>query len=528
MVKKISPAALKAMLKGKSPFALIDVREEGEFNSSHIPGSSWIPRRQLEFRMSFMVPNIRAHVVVCDDDGRRSELAAETLNRVGYSHVSLLTGGINRWAYENYATEWGLNVASKEFGERVKEEHQVPEIEATELYERMESDNKLIVLDPRTPEEFHSFCIPGAYNVPGVELGYRITDIVKHMDKDCTICVSCAGRTRGIIGARSLQRMGLPNVYSLKNGTMGWVLASYQLEKGADRVSLPKVSKEGVAEAEEYATRLAAEDGVRYLDIRGLQKLMDRREQETVYLIDVRTKEEYQQGHIPGFRWLSGGQVVQQSDMLAVKNSTIVFVCDGKARAIFTASWYRQMGFVDIYVVDGGTTAWSAAHLNLEKGMPDPPPFGLEEAREKVRLLSPVELRASQIPVVIFVDTSFDFARSHVHGAQWVPRGWLELWIANIAPSKDTPIAVTCFTGLNATLAGATLVELGYRDVSVLEGGITACQEQADYPLECGLCGVMTQPRDLVYSEIDPNYAEMIEYLRWEVALGKNYKKHPK
>jgi rhodanese-related sulfurtransferase len=129
--------------------------------------------------------------------------------------------------------------------------------------------------------------------------------------------------------------------------------------------------------------------------------------QEAIYLIDVRTQKEYQGGHIPGFRWFPGGQAVQRADDVAVvKNSAIVFCCDGKARATFAASWYRQMGFQEVYAVQGGATAWVANGLALEQGLPEPTPFGLEQARERVLLLSPRQLQTSRPPVVIFVDTS--------------------------------------------------------------------------------------------------------------------------
>ena len=45
-----------------------------------------------------------------------------------------------------------------------------------------------------------------------------------------------------IIGTRVLQRMGVPNVWGLKNGTAGWMLAGEKLESGADRVTLPEPS----------------------------------------------------------------------------------------------------------------------------------------------------------------------------------------------------------------------------------------------------------------------------------------------
>jgi rhodanese-related sulfurtransferase len=523
MTDRLSPEALTQLLQGSAQFALIDVREAGEYNSSHIPGASLIGRRQLEFLMPHAVPFKGTHVVLCDDDGRRAQRAAATLERLGYSHVSVLDGGINRWVTKGFSTEWGSNVPSKDFGEKVEVLHHVPEIDATELAERLQRGDKLVILDTRTPEEYRRFCIPGGRSVPGGELALHITDIAKNLDKETTIVVNCAGRTRSIIGTRVLQRMGLPNVYGLKNGTSGWVLAGQQLETGADRVQLPEPSPDGVAAAEAYADKLAAEDGVRYLDIPALQAMMERGNKETVYLVDVRTMEEYAAGHIPGFRWFPGGQAVQRSDDVAVvKNCPVVFACDRKARATYAASWYRQMGFQEVYAVNGGTSAWAASGRMLEKGLPEEIPVGYEAARDTLKLVSPQELQTSQPPVVIFVDTSQDFARGHVPGARWVPRGWLEFWIGDIVPSKDTPVAVTCHDGRNSVLAGVTLKELGYPHISVLEGGMVAWQK-AGLPVEKGLSGVMAPPTDVVLSGPDRNFADMQNYLRWEEALGYKY-----
>src|SRR5262245_39369221 len=120
MAGTIAPHALKALLASDASFALIDVREAGEYNSSHIPGASLVARRQLEFAMPAAVPFTGARVVLCDDDGRRAGLAAATLGRLGYRDVSVLEGGINGWVTEGFATEWGSNVPSKDFGEKVE------------------------------------------------------------------------------------------------------------------------------------------------------------------------------------------------------------------------------------------------------------------------------------------------------------------------------------------------------------------------------------------------------------------------
>src|SRR5499426_3820024 len=523
MAATIAPASLKSLLEGKEPFALIDVREAGEYNASHIPGSSLIARRQLEYQVPPAVPYKGTPIVVCDDDGRRARLAAATLERLGYRQVSVLDGGINRWVTDGHETEWGMNVPSKDFGEKVEVVHHVPEVECKDLAARIQKGEKFVILDSRTPEEFRRFCIPGGRSVPGGELALRITDLARNIDQDTTIIVNCAGRTRSIIGARVLQRMGIPRVYGLKNGTAGWVLAGHKLETGADRVQLPDPSPAGVAAAEAYAAKLAAEDGVRYLDIPALKSVMDRRDQTTTYFIDVRTAEEHAAGHIPGFRWFPGGQCVQRSDDVAVvKNAQIVFACDGRARATLIASWYRQMGFREVFAVDGGTSAWAAGGGALERGVPEEITAGYPEAHAKVKAVSPRELQASPPAAVLFVDTSQDFARGHVPGARWAPRGWLELWIADLVPAKTASIVVTCADGRTSTLAAVTLGELGYQNVVILDGGMNAWQK-AGLPVEKGLSGVMAPPTDVVPAGPDRNFADMQNYLRWEEALGHKY-----
>jgi rhodanese-related sulfurtransferase len=295
------------------------------------------------------------------------------------------------------------------------------------------------------------------------------------------------------------------------------------LETGGDRLELPEPSPEGLAAAEEYAARLADEDGVRYLAVTAVQAMLDERGEKTCYFVDVRTTAEYTAGHIPGFRWFPGGQVVQRSDdVLVVKNCPVVFCCDGKARATFIASWYRQFGFEEVYAVDGGSVAWTDSGRQLETGSGDSSVTGLEEARAQVKLVSPQELEADKPASIIFVETSADFSSGHVPGARWVPRGSLELEIVGIAPDKAASIAVTCNNGENAALAGATLKALGYQNVSVLDGGMAAWRK-AGLGVEQGLTGVMRSPTDVVVSGPERNFADMMNYLRWETALGEKY-----
>jgi len=527
---EIAAVTLRHLFKIGSTFALLDVRDHGEYNAAHIPGASSLPRRLLEHRVRLLVPGLRTQVIVCDDDGRRVRLAARTLERLGYTRVAVLDGGVNGWASDGFPTEWGMNVPSKAFGERVEVRDHVPSIEARELAAWIARGDDLVILDTRTPEEFGRFCIPGGRSVPNGELPYRIGEIVRERP-NARIVVNCAGRTRSIIGTRALQRMGFQNVVGLKNGTSGWVLAGLKLEAGAgkaaDRMTLPEPSDATRAEAETYARRVMAEDGVVSITVDLLaQRLSSDDEGTSLYFIDVRTRAEFEAGHIPGCWWFPGGQIVQRSDdVLGVRNGVVMLVCDGIARAGATASWLKQLGFPHVSVVDGGTAAWTASGRELAAGSADDVPAGLSEAQARVRTLDAAELAALLAtpgpPLTLHVGTSREFAAGHVPGSQWVSRGWLEARVDELAPDWTEPIVVTDPAGADSLLAAATLLDLGYHDVSALAGG-TRSWATAGRPVERGLTGVMDPPVDVVPAGPERSYADMIQYLRWEEALAHN------
>ncbi len=522
MASAITASRLAERMAAAAPYALIDVREAGEYNASHIPGSSLIPRARLEFELSAAVPHSGTPLILCDDDARRVTRAAATAEGMGYSSVAWLQGGVNRWASLDLPTEWGVNVPSKDFGERVEVVHAVPEISADDLHARLERGDPLVILDTRTPEEYRRFCIPGGRSLPGGELALRITDILAETEPDAAVVVNCAGRTRSIIGARALQRMGLEReVVGLKNGTSGWLLAGYELEQGADRDQPPRLSAAGRQRAEAYARRCAAEDGVQLIGAAELAALFERAAAESIYFIDVRSAEEYAAGRIPGFRWFPGGQAVQRSDDLAaVHGAPIVFCCDGVARAALTASWYRQMGRGEIYALDGGTASWLAAGRALTTEGGAEPPL-LAAARASAAVLSASELHGASA-TLLYVGTSQEFAQGHPPGARWAPRAWLEWRVHEFAEQRGTPLVTICRDGRQSLLAAAALSELGYSDVRALDGG-TGAWRAAGLPLELGLSGVLSPPNDVLAFGPDRSYADMQHYLRWETALGEKY-----
>jgi len=509
----MTPDTLAALMASDAPHAVLDLRERGAYQRGHIFRATMLPRRVLEFRLPALVPSPATPIVLVDEDGSLAALARPTLAAMGYRDVRTLEGGLAAWRAARQPIVQGVNVPSKVFGEQALHTWKTPEIGARALAERIARGDDLLIVDSRTPEEYHRACVPGAISVPGGELVFRIIDLIPR--PDTTIVVHCGGRTRSYIGAESLRRMGLPNpIVALKNGTMGWDLAGLTLERGATRAA-PAVSPRSRAAAALVAKRVAAEDGIRFLSVAEVQALMGRRDARPVYVLDVRTREEYGAGHVAGAVWAPGGQAVQATDeYVAVRAGSIVLVCDGFARATLTAAWLRRMGFPDVAVLAGGVPAWIEAGGAVETGHPSPSPFGYEAARAAVERVAPGDLGDA---LVLDVESSDVYTLGHVPGAAWICRSRLESRIGALAPDKTRPIVVTCADGRASTLAAAALRGLGY-NARVLDGG-TRAWDAAGRPLEAGATRLADTPDDIVLRPHDHGRGAMEAYLTWEEAL---------
>jgi rhodanese-related sulfurtransferase len=500
-------------------YAVFDVRERGEFNECQIPHATSLPRSQIEFRIAALVPDRNIPVIVYDEGAARAPLAAATLLALGYQQVSILDGGLNAWQKNGRPVVSGVNVPSKAFGEKVQHERNVPELTPEELRRLQERSAELVILDMRTPEEFGRFCIPGGINVPGGDLILWADELKRR--KDAAVVVNCAGRTRSIIGAAALRRLGLTNVRALRNGTMGWVLAGFELEHHPARPvpSAPPTSRANAAAA---ARRIAAEEGIPSITVQDLARLVGTK-RDMHYLLDVRSEAEYAAGHVAGSLNVPGGQAVQRADdFIAVRNAPIVFISQESARAVMAAYWYRQMGFPNVSVADGGISAWSKTAGELVVGAQEEEPLGFAAAKDAARRIGAAALKAGLgqgSMLILDVGSSVDFESAHVPGARWISRGWIESRLPEQLSERGQSIVVSCPDGRQSVFAAQTLAAMGYTNVQVLDGGVRAWSAQG-FATEQGSTGCLVETNDVVLSpSIRGNKEEMQRYLDWEVNL---------
>lgn len=100
--------------------------------------------------------------------------------------------------------------------------------------------------------------------------------------------------------------------------------------------------------------------------------------------------------------------------------------------------------------------------------------------------MQPLELlnriKSNKPPVIIDVRTGFEFKAGHIPGAIHAPTWKILLRLARIPFDKSTELVVTCEHGPRAQLAKVLLGTLGYGNITLLSGHMSAWR-QAGYPI---------------------------------------------
>ncbi|WP_051244160.1 rhodanese homology domain-containing protein [Azohydromonas australica] len=512
---RLGASDVRAALLSRREIALIDVREEDPFAQEHPLFAVQISAGRIELDAPWRLPRRDVDIAVYDDGEGLAEPAARRLQALGYTRVHLLEGGLQGWRDAGGELFRDVNVPSKAFGELVEHERGTPSLPAEEVKALLDAGSDVVVLDARRFDEYQTMSIPGGVSVPGAELALRVRDLAP--DPATRVIVNCAGRTRSLIGTQSLVNAGIPNpVAALRNGTIGWTLAGFELDHGAQRRFGP-ASESSRRAAQAAAQALADRAGALRLTRDSLAAwTLDR--QRTVYSWDVRTPEEYAAGHLPGFGSAPGGQLVQETDVFAAVRGARIVLADGGSesdgvRAAMTAHWLAQLGWEVGWLTD------VAAAQFTETGAWQPPhaPFPAVDSVTPAELAD--QLAQGDGTLLLNVTTSANHVKGHIPGAWWVLRAQLPQALRALpAPRR---IVLTCGSSALARFAAADLARLTDVPVAVLEGGNAAWAAEGR-PLESGEQRLASPRIDRYrrpYEGTDAPREAMQAYLDWEFGL---------
>lgn len=516
--------AVRQALLDKREIAFLDVREEDPHAQSHPLFAANFPLSRVELDAYSKLPRRDVWIVTLDDgdvplESSDAMHAARRLAVLGFTNVSVFKGGVRAWSAAGGELFKDVNVPSKSFGELVEAHKHTPSLSAQEVKTLIDEKADVVIVDARRFDEYNTMSIPTAISCPGAELVLRIAELAPR--PETRVIVNCAGRTRSIIGTQSLINAGIPNkVSALRNGTIGWTLADQTLDKGQTR-KFSEVSASTTQNAAVRAREVADRAGVKRATLAQVQTWQTQ-STHTTYFFDTRNPEEFVVGHLSGFRSTPGGQLVQETEMVApVRGARIVLADTDGVRANMTASWLAQMAW-DVYVLDGVGSkdfniagAWQGA-LPL---MPQTPLITISTLAEWLHETAP-----GKETIVIDFARHAQYVQGHIPAARYVLRSQLKQALAQ-CPSASRYV-LTCPDGAMARFAFNACVQVlsdlgNTASVSVLEGGTQAWRD-AGLDLEKGPTHLVSPPIDRYkrpYEGTNNAREAMQGYLDWEFGL---------
>lgn len=411
-------------------------------------------------------------------------------------------------------------------------DHMAPEQLATAL---MQGDSDLLVIDVRPAQEYETYHLPGAVNVPLPAL----PDYLESAGEHSRVVLYSNGMTHPAQARDALVRLGYQNIYMLTDGLQGFVdrclkpvsLRSFPLTPAeADQVrawrafflgepetggAAPVLAGASSQSKEEAAVAFTENDAPRLVSTSWLAEHLG---DDDLRIIDCRTHADYTQGHVPGAIYLNyesirgvvGGVpsvllpseiLVQLLSVMGVKpNDMIVFDPGDSVRdATLIAMALERLGHQRWGILHGGYPKWVAEGRPVQQTIPtiaktdyplpsQPDDVTVDAKYIASRLGDEKTLIIDTRPAEYYTGESSREMRpgripgaiNHVYKEDLDDAGNLkpvpELTAAysKIIPAKDTPVVVYCRTGHQASLTFFVLKEmLGYSNVKWYDGSWT-------------------------------------------------------
>jgi rhodanese-related sulfurtransferase len=101
-VRETTVDETKDKLDSGERFLLVDVREESEYAKDHLPGAIHLGKGVIERDIETRVPDLNTPMILYCGGGFRSALAADNLQKMGYTDVISMDGGVREWRQKNY------------------------------------------------------------------------------------------------------------------------------------------------------------------------------------------------------------------------------------------------------------------------------------------------------------------------------------------------------------------------------------------------------------------------------------------
>lgn len=351
-------------------------------------------------------------------------------------------------------------------------------IESAQLRDALKNGDEIALLDVREQGEFGQCHLFHANNTPLSRMELEISRLVPR--KSTSITLTSAGLP-GLCedAAGVLEAMGYSAVTVCADTPSGWKEAGFTLYSG---INVPSKAF-GEAVEHHFETPSIAPAALKEMQDSG----------DDLVILDSRTFAEYQNMNIPGGVSVPGGELAYRvRDFAPSPETTVIVNCAGRTRSIVGAQSVINSGIPNrVLALENGTMGWHLAGLELEHGREDQYSDGdpaSMEAAEKMRdqvaraygissidheTLTAWRAQADERNLYLLdVRDPKEFRAGHLSGSRSAPGGQLVQATDFQIGVPSGRIVLIDDTGVRATMTAHWLVQMGFPDVHVLEGGL--------------------------------------------------------
>jgi len=346
---------------------------------------------------------------------------------------------------------------------------------------------ELALIDVREQGVFGQGHLLLATCVPLSHMETRIGDLVPRRQTRIVLADGGDGDTLAQRAAEHLTQWGYGDVAVLTGGLAGWRADGQEVFSGVNVPS--KAFGEYVEHAYDTPRLTAAE----------LKARQDAGE--PLVVLDSRPYEEFHRMSIPGGVDAPGAELVYRAhDMAPDPETPIIVNCAGRTRSIIGAQSLINAGFPNpIAALENGTMGWHLAGFKVARGETAaaalPSTAGLEHARAAadrvaarfgVRRVSADTLAEwrqeaeNRCLLVLDVRTPGEYAMGHLPGSRHAPGGQLVQGTDEYIGVRNARVVLVDDTEVRAVMTASWLIQMGWRDVHVLAGGLGSAELTAE------------------------------------------------
>ncbi len=326
----------------------------------------------------------------------------------------------------------------------------------TDEFKTSITDNKGILVDVRTPEEYAEGHLKGAVNINFKKRTFP--DFITAIDKNKPVLIYCRSGNRSGKAALIMQSLGFKEVQDLAKGYKGWKAAKFEVENenNTDNEKLQNL----LAKKEFKGAAVVGKS--HQVGVEEFEKLV---KEGKVTLVDVRTAKEYASGHIEGAINvdLKNRHFADNALATITDEKPVAIYCRSGNRATRAMYAMSALGFKEVYNLDKGIKSWKAANK----------PLKTLAVKGDIRHLDVANFNnaiVGQVGTLIDVRTPKEYTDAHIPGAKMIDYKNDNFKTEFAKLDREVPVLIYCRSGGRSGRAMKVLEKMGFKVYNLDDG----------------------------------------------------------